>query len=328
MCYLSLMSRPLRIEFPGAWYHVMNRGAARRNVFKRNGHRLLFLDLLGDLLRMFHVEAHAYCLMDNHYHLLMHTPGGNLQRAMRHLNGVYTQRHNRLERTDGPLFRGRYKAILVDADAYLLSVSRYIHLNPVEAGVVKTPSEYPWSSYPAYIGLAEEPAWLHTDQSLRMIGQRRVRERYRAFVESGVDGETARFYGTKKVGPILGGDAFRKRVLRGRTGDGEVPEARRLRPVPGLPEIVAAVAQVFGVERETIMTASRGRGAKNPARAMALYVSRKVVGAPLNEIAGYFGLRHYGSVSGVVSRVQQTLSSDPAAMRRVRRIDKIINEQI
>ena len=174
--------------------------------------------------------AYAYCLMDNHYHLLMHTPKGNLQRAMRHLNGVYTQRHNRLERTDGPLFRGRYKAILVDADAYLLSVSRYIHLNPVEAGVVKIPSEYPWSSYPAYIGLAKRPAWLHTGQSLRMIGQRRVQERYRAFVELGLDGETARFYAAKKASPILGGDAFRKQVLGDRRGHCEVPEARRLRP--------------------------------------------------------------------------------------------------
>jgi REP element-mobilizing transposase RayT len=322
------MSRPLRIEFPGAWYHVMNRGAAHRNVFTRNRHRSLFLDLLEDLLRMFQVELHAYCLMDNHYHLLMHTPKGNLQRAMRHLNGVYTQRHNRLERTDGPLFRGRYKAILVDADAYLLSVSRYIHLNPVEAGVVKIPSEYPWSSYPAYIGLAKRPAWLHTGQSLRMIGQRRVQERYRAFVELGVDGETARFYAAKKASPILGGDAFRKQVLEDRRGHCEVPEARRLRPAPGLPDIVDAVAEVYGVARETIMTASRGRGAKNPARAMALYVSRKLAGAPLNEIAGYFGLRHYGSVSGVVSRVQQTLSSEPVVMRTVRRTDKMINEQI
>ena len=96
---------------------------------------------------MFKVETHAYCLMDNHYHLLLRTPQGNLSRAMRHLNGVYTQRYNRIQKTDGPLYRGRYKAILIDVDAYLLNVSRYIHRNPIEACIVRRAERYPWSSY-------------------------------------------------------------------------------------------------------------------------------------------------------------------------------------
>ena len=112
------MARPLRIEFEGAWYHVMNRGAGRHWIFKSDGHKQYFLSLLETVTQRFNVEVHAYCLMDNHYHLMIHTPEGNLQRVMRHINGVYTQYFNRSESRDGPLFRGRYKSILVDAKAY------------------------------------------------------------------------------------------------------------------------------------------------------------------------------------------------------------------
>ncbi len=112
------MARPLRINYPGAWYHVMNRGGGYRTIFNDDHQRCVFLELLADLNRMFRLEFHAYCLMDNHYHLLAHTPEGNLQRGMRHLNGVYTQRYNRIEKTDSPLFRGRYKAIVIEPDAY------------------------------------------------------------------------------------------------------------------------------------------------------------------------------------------------------------------
>ena len=130
------MTRPLRIEYEGAWYHVMNRGANRQTVFATERDRLAFLALLGEVSEMFAVEVHVFCLMGNHYHLLLHTPRGNLGGAMRHLNGVYTQRHNRAAGRDGPLFRGRYKAILLDADAWLLQVSRYVHRNPLEARLV------------------------------------------------------------------------------------------------------------------------------------------------------------------------------------------------
>ena len=131
------MARPLRIEYPGAWYHVMNRGVDRQPIFLHDAHRESFLSLLSDISRSYQVEIHAYCLMNNHYHLLVRTPLGNISRAMRHLNGVYTQRFNSMEKRDGSLFRGRFKAILVEADEYLLRLSRYIHLNPVAAKLVK-----------------------------------------------------------------------------------------------------------------------------------------------------------------------------------------------
>ena len=129
----------------------MNRGAAFQAIYKTVEQRQIFLELLNDVYDMFAIKIHAYCLMDNHYHLLLQTPMGNLSKAMRQINGVYTQRYNRLEKTDGPLFRGRYKAILIDKDSYLLQVSRYIHLNPIAANFIKDPADYPWSSYQYYV---------------------------------------------------------------------------------------------------------------------------------------------------------------------------------
>src|SRR6056297_699146 len=161
------MARPLRIEFEGAWYHVMNRGAARRDVFVSDTQRERFIQLLADLVDRFGIATHAYCLMGNHYHLLLHTPLGNLGRGMRHLNGVYTQFFNRDQGRDGALFRGRYKAILVDADAYLLHLSSYIHRNPLEAGMVECLTNYPWSSYAAYAGQTKPPPWLVATWSIR-----------------------------------------------------------------------------------------------------------------------------------------------------------------
>ena len=132
-----------------------------RAIFNEDQHRRLFLKLFGELNRMFREETHAYCLMGNHDHLLNAHPVGNLQRRMRHLNGVSTQRYNPIENTDGPPFRGCHKAILIEPDAYSLNVRRYIHLNPVAAGLVERASDFPWSSYGEYVGKAPAPYWLN-----------------------------------------------------------------------------------------------------------------------------------------------------------------------
>jgi putative transposase len=182
----------------------MNRGAGRRPIFKTPAQRAAFLDLLDQISQIFGIEIHAYCLMDNHYHLLICTPEAGLGKAMRHLNGVYTQRFNRLVGTDGPLFRGRYKAILVDADSYLLRVNRYIHLNPVVEGLVSSPAAYPYSSYRAYLGLEATPVWLRTETCLHLFGEAEARQPYRQFVENGLDDEIRDFYSKQRLDPILG----------------------------------------------------------------------------------------------------------------------------
>ena len=321
------MSRPLRIEYFGAWYHVMNRGAGRRAIFGNDDHRELFLELLAGITETFKVEIHAYCLMDNHYHLLLKTPHGNLSRAMRHLNGVYTQRHNRSAQVDGPLFRGRYKAILIDADAYLLNVSRYIHSNPVEAGLASKAERYVWSSYRAFIGKDAPPRWLTRTDTLNMIGQRNREKRYHAFVDAGTDPVTAAFYHHKKQAPIFGQESFVRGVHEDIKYHPEQPDSRARPPTVTLKDIVRAVAHVFDVDEASIMTSRRGRGQQNPARSAALYLARRSAGQSLGEIAAAFGLGHYGSVSGMISRFDNAIKSNAPLGQQMVRITKIINEQ-
>ena len=207
------MPRPLRIEYEHAYYHVMNRGRGRKTIFHNKDYYLAFLQTLEEAVQRFGMVLHAYCLMGNHYHLLLETPKSNLSRIMRHINGVYTQRYNRLKRTDGPLFRGRYKAIVVDADAYLLQLSRYIHCNPIETKtpLVKKLEQYTWSSYSAYIGKTKAPGWLTRQQIYAMLGKQA--RGYQSFVELGVDEELQRFYSRDNVHAILGDKVFREKAL-------------------------------------------------------------------------------------------------------------------
>jgi len=321
------MSRPLRIEYPGAYYHVMNRGAGGKAIYAQDEHRQIFLVLLGEINEMFSAQTHAYCLMDNHYHLLMCTPKGNLSRVMRHLNGVYTQRYNRTKKTDGPLFRGRYKAILIDADAYLLNVSRYIHRNPVEARIVTDPEKYAWSSYNAYVGEQTTPEWLSTKKTLGMIGQRNQQNRYRRFVDIGIDDDTATFYQKKNLSPILGRESFIKTKTRHIKKNKEQPLS--IKPIKEITinDIVDTVASIFQVTPEELYTTPRGRGRENLARSTALYVARKTAGLSLATIARQFSLSHYGSVSGSNGRFGIRLQEDKKLARIVNRINKTINKQ-
>ena len=154
------MVRPLRIEYPGAVYHVTSRGDRREPIAKDDIDRVAFLSIAGHALERFNAHALAYCLMGNHYHLVIRTREANLSRLMRHINGVYTQTFNRRHQLTGHLFQGRFKAILVDSDSYLLEVCRYVDLNPVRAQMVDRPDAYRWSSYRALAGLADQPDWL------------------------------------------------------------------------------------------------------------------------------------------------------------------------
>ena len=155
------MSRPLRIEYPGAWYHVMNRGRHKDKVFLQDGDYRYFISLLKDASELFSIGISAYCLMPNHYHLLVNTPEGNLSRGMRHIGSVYAGWFNRKHHLDGQLFRGRYKAILIEEENYLLGLVRYIHHNPLKAGLVKKIEDYPWSSHFGYTSSSINWDWLY-----------------------------------------------------------------------------------------------------------------------------------------------------------------------
>src|SRR6267142_1824255 len=181
------MARPLRLEFSGAIYHLTGRGKARQKVFFTDADRELFLNTLAGVVTRYHWICHAYCLMENHYHLLVETPKANLAIGMRQLNGIYTQAFNRRHRRVGHLFQGRYKAIVVEKEAYLLELCRYVVLNPVRAKLVTQPRAWKWSSYRATAGMEEAPPWLTVDWVLGQFGQTRGRAHraYQQFVAAG-----------------------------------------------------------------------------------------------------------------------------------------------
>lgn len=316
------MARPLRIEFEGAWYHVMNRGAGRRLVFRSSAHRAVFLRLLGEVSRIYGIEVHAYCLMGNHYHLLLCTPTAGLGRAMRHLDGVYTQRFNRLVQTDGPLFRGRYKSVLVSEDSHLCCVSRYIHLNAVEAKLVARPEAYTASSYRAFLGLGSAPCWLHTVETLSRFEPGNARQDYRRFVESGVDRETREFYAGARPGPILGSEEFRERIEKrvqatGIGSDPERPEGRRLTERPALDAIAAAVCRAFEVLPTELRPASKRQEGTSVARGALVHLGREVGGQSLGAIAHWVGYRSYAGASKAMSRLRAMVTHDPDARDRL-----------
>ncbi|MCW8972309.1 MAG: transposase [Gammaproteobacteria bacterium] len=314
------MARPLRIEYPGAWYHVMNRGAGRQQIFKNDDHYRHFLSLLAETKERFGAEWHAYCLMGNHYHLLVRTPEGNLQRIMRHINGLYTQYFNRSTRRDGPLFRGRYKAILVDADAYWLQLSRYIHRNPLEAGLIDSLERYHWSSYPDYIGKRRPPAWLTTDYVLNAIGKRSRHARYKAYVAGGSDAALGEYYRQARMEPILGDDAFKQRVLAGRAHSIDVPELARVQPRPGVAAIVSAVVSHYGLSEEEIWRSRRGKAVQTPARSVAMYLCQQAGGMRLSDIAKVFGLSGYAGAGSTIRSIKQRLRGDKGLERDINSI--------
>jgi len=181
------MSRPLRIEFAGALYHITARGNARQAIYDDDQDRHTFLEYLSKVIKRYDWLCHAYCLMDNHYHLLVETQCPTLSKGMKHLNGNYTQAYNRRHNRVGHLFQGRYKSILVEKDSYLQELSRYIVLNPVRARMVRSAKDWPWSSYRAITGLAAKPDYLTTDCILGLFGKKRAiaQQSYRQFVAEG-----------------------------------------------------------------------------------------------------------------------------------------------
>ena len=321
------MSRPLRIEYPGAYYHVMNRGRGRQQIFRHREDYQRFLKLLGETHRMWGVRVHAYCLLPNHYHLLLETPQGNLSRALRHIDGLYTQQYNRVHSTDGPLFRGRYKAILIEADHYLLQLIRYIHLNPVEANLVREPGSYLWSSHRHYLGKEEKPDGLVTDEVLGRFNSRSARavERYQAFIGDGLDKDTQQLYSRGNFPAMWGSQGFRekirKQLAKGRM-DYEIPERKRQQRRASLKTIEDVVIKSYGISRQELLRKRRGHW--NEPRNLAIYLGRMVGGCRLKEIGNRWGQLQYSSVSRMVDSVRRLMEKDRSFRQRVEGIERRI----
>ncbi len=301
------MARPLRIEFPGASYHVMNRGLEHRDIALSDEDHRRFTALLDELGRRWRVKIYAYCLMSNHYHLFLQTPQGNLARVMRHLDGLYTQSFNRAYQRDGPLFRGRYKAILVDTDDYLLTLVRYIHQNPVKAGIAQCPEDYPWSSHRLYVSHpGEAPAWLHRADVLARF---KSPDDFSAFVRQEDQGGDDDRYGENASGPILGGESFVASLLEKIPRDREHPRSERHPQFPDLSSIARRVAAACGCGSKDLLVSRPGLA--HMPRELAIYTAGRLAGFPYGDIGRYFGLGTVSAVSKSCWRTETRLKRFP-----------------
>jgi putative transposase len=298
------MSRPLRIEFPGAWYHVMNHGRRSETIFSDKSDYGLFIDLLIEVSELCRVNIVAYCLMNNHYHILLQTPQGNISRCMRHLNSVYTQRFNRRHQYDGQLFRGRYKSILVSDDSHLLQLVRYIHKNPVKANMVKHMQDYNWSSYKGYLSFGKKWDWLYKDYIFRMITPKkkgRLKE-FIAFIEEDDSPEVTRLFSRKNLPSLFGPKSFISQIKEKfyvKRSEDKFPESKHKAPTQNM--IIDMVCKHYSVSFEELIISKRGFF--NKPRNVAIYLLRQIRGDDLNSIKKAFHLNTYSTVSNVVQKM-------------------------
>ena len=315
------MARPLRIQFENAYYHVTCRGNARQTIFSSNADRSAFRALLGRSADVYGTEILAYVLMDNHFHLLLKTPRGNLQEFMRHFNISYTGWYNRRHRRSGHLYQGRYHSFLIDADNYLKEVSRYIHLNPVKvkqrkdsdpAAREKLLRRYPWSSYPGYISPGMRRPFLRTDEILAYFGGDTARGRrgYARYVEQGLSGELLNPLGLGKGHGIVGDsdyvDAIRGRYLSGDANTRELPAARLPAVRPDSERIIQAVCAVTGASREALLR----KGFRGAGRGLLMELLYRHGGLRQREIGVLLGI-DYSAVSIGRKRFLGMMEADP-----------------
>ena len=308
------MARPLRINFSGAFYHVTSRGNERKNVFKSKRDREKFFEYLESATQRYDAVIHAFCLMDNHYHLLIETPSGNLPQIMRHINGAYTTYFNVKRARSGHLFQGRYKAIVVEIDEYAKELSRYIHLNPVRAKMVNTPEEYEWSSYQFYIGVQKPPEWLYRAFILGYFGGKVsiAQKGYSNFVSAMVNEKYDSPLDEVVSSTLLGSPGFitfiKDKFLSGKKPDKNLPDLKELVEKTSMHDIFDEVESVFGKEP------ALGRNVK-------MFLSQRYTGEKLKDIGTHFGIGESG-VSQASRRVDDKIRSDKKLRRKIRKIEK------
>lgn len=280
------MARPLRIEYDGALYHVTSRGNEKKPIFKDDTDCNIFLDTLHKVNKRYNWICHAYCLMDNHYHLVIETPDGNLSKGMRQLNGVYTQIFNKRHERVGHIFQGRYKAILIQKESHLLEVCRYVVLNPVRAKAVKSIKDWEWSSYRATVGKDKSHPCLTTDGILGQFAKqkRTAEKKYKEFVEAGA-GEKGIWEDVKSQS-ILGSDEFIEKLIgyvKGYEDIKEIPKNQRYINRPALKEIF----------KKEMLLNKKERNRKIKEAVNRYSYSQK-------EVADYLGL-YYTTISRIVN---------------------------
>ena len=281
------MARPLRIQFPGALYHITSRGDRKEDIFHDRHDRMIFLEIFESIIFRYNWLCHAFCLMNNHYHLLIETLDANLSEGMRQLNGIYTQKHNIIHQTVGHVFQGRYKSILIEKESHLLTLCRYIVLNPVRANLVKDPKEWEWSSYHVTSGISSKFRFISTDWILSQFDKANkinAQEFYKQFILEGIGQESPLSRDRKSV--ILGSAKFINKMskyLKEKVKIKEIIREERFISRPAL-----------SLQFNDSMTKKE--------RDMQIYIAHINYGYRLNEIADYLQL-HYSTVSRLFKQV-------------------------
>jgi REP element-mobilizing transposase RayT len=313
------MARPLRIEYPDAFYHITSRGNERRAIFRSKGDYERFLDYFESATERYGARIHCFCLMPNHYHLLLETPRANLRRILHHLNTSYTNYFNAKTERVGHLFQGRYRAILVEKDTYALELSRYIHLNPVRAHLVREPSRYPWSTYLTYVEGEGRWGWVEWKFILGQLSlnEREARRRYQIFVREGMAKSFEDPLRKVVASTLLGTEQFiegvRERFIKKATSHRDLPALRKLSSWPDLSSILRESERVFG------------KGTAD-SRRVALYLSHRLSGLLLGEIGGYFGGIGPSAVTQNTRRLEIILERDKRFLAEVQNLKKILSE--
>lgn len=308
------MARPLRIKFEGAWYHVMNRGANHRIIFDNDQHRELFVELLSEIHTRYKIEIHAYCLMPNHYHLLIRTPQKNISESLRHLNGIYAQRYNIMTQKDGPLFRGRFKSILVQENSYLLELSRYIHLNPVVANLTKEAWDFKWSSARAYLKFVEKPNWLCCDKILNFFSGDDKIKKYARFLKDFDYNDTELDFECTQKPSIMGDKKFidfvTERYMDIKNTPHEISGQHQLLKgnLPSMKKIINVVAEYYGVSEESIRKPLRRKG--NRPRTMAIYLGTQMSALTHSEIQNEFLSLGSSAISRTLKRIKSEIENN------------------
>jgi len=303
------MARPLRLEFPDALYHVTSRGNERRPIFLSDDDRLSFLAFLGQAAKRFGWSVTAWVLMTNHFHLVIQTPEPNLSRGMHWLNGSYAGWFNRRHQRWGHLFGSRFKALLIEREAYFTEVLRYVVLNPVRAAMVERPEDYPWSSYRATAGCESAPEWFDIESALSPFAPDKTLAQtyYREFVLAKAGGEERLWDRLVNV-LYLGTEAWTKtmrRMVESKPRSTDHPRAQRSVGRPKMHEVVSAVARAAGVGASTIRSTRGG-----PLRRLVAWIGWYEGWVTLRTIAASLRLRSEGHISGLIRRCDQELGTD------------------
>jgi REP element-mobilizing transposase RayT len=298
------MARPLRIEFPGAFYHVIQRGMERKDIFASDNDKKKFLSYLNAAHMSYRAVFHAYVLMNNHYHLILETPHAPLSKIMHYINSSYAIYFNIKRRRSGPLYQGRFKAFLVQQDEYLHYLSCYVHLNPVRAGLVKSPGEYAFSSYNVFTSDTKPPAWLNTSPILSMFDKResKAKNMYRRFVIENIGREKDIIRQNTQKGLLLGNDnffAYIKEKFIDAQEDSEIPILKEIKVKiePPMEDIKSITEQHVPNDKKLI-------------RSLSIYLSRKYTQKTLKEIANFYGGIKYTGVSQVWRRMEMRKGKD------------------